>query len=344
MTNPSPAGTTDTADNPRIVAVLSDSRGLDTYYLNPQYPVGYGIDRVFATRLGRRLGTADLPAPFDVVLLPDHFRAGSLDSKILRLALTDPASVILCDGIWETLLNREKHFERAEQLGRLPHGLFGSENTADRDRAGSVLTELFLTGDLDVSPSRYADSLNRITGYFARRRRRVYWLSLPVPPPGHRGGIHYAGNYRPLPGWDRCLGAINEAAGRIMNDWGQSVIDLDPIIECFGGADAALLDQWHFTVAFHDHLAKHMAKRLSRDLAAAPDIGRHPSHDAMIPGRVRGWPVRTLGRDVDTGHLQTLADTILVIAEPDPALRDAQARAILPQCPDSVILIYPDER
>ena len=64
----------------------------------------------------------------------------------------------------------------------------------------------------------------------------------------------------------------------------------------------------------------------------------------MIPGRVRGWPVRTLGENADIGQVETLTDTILVIAEPDPALRDAQARAILSQCPESVILIYPDER
>lgn len=344
MADPRAAGGPDTADYPKIVAVLTDSRGLDTYYLNPQYPAGYGIDRVFATRLGRRLRAKNLPFPYDTVLLPDHFRAGSADSRILRLALTDPAAVILCDGIWETLLNREKYFQSAEQLGRLPHGLFGSDQAADMERAGSVLTELFLAGDLDVSPSRYFDSLNRITSYFARRRRQVYWLSLPVPPPGHRGGIHYAGNYRPLPGWDRCLSAINEAAGRVMTGWGQNVIDLDPVIEKFGGADSALLDLWHFTAAFHDHLAEHMATQLSRDLAAVPDHACHPSHGAMIPGRVQGWPVRTLGEDVDIGRINTLTDTILVIAEPDPALRETRARAILSQCPDSVIPIYPDER
>ena len=319
------------------VAVLADSRGLDTYYLNPQYPAGYGIDRVFATQLSYRFRSGETSPAYDAVLIPDHFRAGALQSKILRLALTDPAAVILCDGIWETLLNREKHFQRAEELGRLPVGLFGDESPSNWERAGTVLTELFAEGALDVSPARYRENLDPIVGYFARRRRRVYWLSLPVPPPEHRGGVHFAGNYRPLPGWDLCMQAINEAAEACLSSWGQNVIFLDPLVERIGGADKALLDLWHFTPEFHDLLATDLAERLPRDLADTPLRDRHPSQGAMIAGRTEGWPIVDLGRELADKDIETLRDSLLVVSNSD------EARALLSRCHESVVILFPEE-
>ena len=109
------------------IAGLANSRGLDTYYINPQYPLGYGIDRVFTTQLSRRFRSSETPPNYDAVLKPDDFCGGAMTSKILRSARTDPAVVILCDGIWETLLNRQKHFQRAEALYHLPAGLCGDE-------------------------------------------------------------------------------------------------------------------------------------------------------------------------------------------------------------------------
>lgn len=331
------------SDRARIVTVLADSRGLDTYYLNSRYPSGYGIDRVFATRLNRKLLLDQASANLEAVLVPDHFRAGSTESRILRLALTDPVVIVLCDGIWETLLNREKHFQRAEQQGLLPSGLFGSETRPDRETAGSVLTEMFLNGSLDVSPGGYAASLGQIVGYFARRRRHVYWLSLPVPPAGHRNGVHYAGNYRPLPGWGRCLNAINDVARRVLDFWGQSIVSLDPLIDALGGADEALLDLWHFTPALHDSLADHLAERIPRKLAAAPVPDRHPSRNAIIPGRVADWPVVELGRDTTVDCLGHLEDAIVLVTEPDATLRDSTARDVLLRCDESVIVVYPEE-
>ena len=97
------------------IAILADSRGFDTYFLNPAYgEAGYGYDRTFAFVLRRALLSEADPVA-DVCHIPDHFRAATIENNIIRLGLTDPAMVVLLDGIWETLLSKADFLRWAER-------------------------------------------------------------------------------------------------------------------------------------------------------------------------------------------------------------------------------------
>jgi len=332
------------------VAVLADSRGLDTYYLNDRYSESYGIDRVFATRLNNclrdRFGDGA-----GSILIPDHFRNGTIETKILRLALNDPSHVLLCDGIWETLLNREKYFEEAAGLGVLDAGVFGTDDEAARQEAGRVLTDLFMAGKLSVSPEGFAEQMNTIAGYFARRRRNTGWLSLIVPPVDHRGGVHYAGNYYPLPGWADCLRAINDAARTVLHRWGGCYVDLDPLVAAAGGIDMALLDQWHFSAAFHDRVAQSLAESVCGDWSVPESVRdkAHVSHQAIVPGRTGSAALCLYDPDgkgpagmpaVSDAELADLENTAIVVTGQD---REVVACDLLKRTDLSNIVLYLEE-
>lgn len=326
------------------VAVLADSRGLDTYYLNDRYDEYYGIDRVFATRLNHHLNKRDQKGALSV-LIPDHFRNGTVETKIRRLALNNPSHVVLCDGIWETLLNREKYFQEAEVLNALPTGLFASENDSVVNEAGRVLTDLFKDEKLTVSPKQFSGQMNTIVGYFARRRRNVGWLSLVVPPVGHRDGVHYAGNYRPLPGWGDCLEAINQAARQTLAQWNGRYLDLDPIVEAAGGVDNALLDQWHFSSGFQDRVADFLAEEITGEwsLSASISSPEHLSHKVIVRGRDDVDRVVFSGEpDPADPTLATLRETAIVVDAPMDK-RDTVAQALLAQTDISNVVLYPEE-
>ena len=50
-------------------------------------------------------------------------------------------------------------------------------------------------------------------------------MTLPVPPKAYIGSTYHAGNYTPIPDWDECLAAVNDASSR-GEAYGGSVFDL----------------------------------------------------------------------------------------------------------------------
>jgi len=145
-------------------------------------------------------------------------------------------------------------------------------------------------------------------------------MTLPVPPKSFVGSTYHAGDYRPNVNWHECLGAVNDAVCPIVEAYGGKVLDLTAEMDAVGGAGEAFIDQWHFTPAFHIHLAEALHRQARRLVRAAPGPG-HVSHDYML-----GSP------DGPVAH-----DVILYNGEPEAELE--QFTRLGPQ----QIMLYPDE-
>lgn len=268
---------------PATVAILGDSRVFDTYYTNDLYRQRYGYNKTFPFLLSKATRARNFTC--DVVHIPDHFRAGTVENNIIRLALNDPDIVILCDGIWETLVRRQL-FDR--WLEKQP---------ADTDRTYSTrrLTDLFVANELTVSPKAYAEKQKTIISYFHRRRRRCMWLSLPMPPREHLDRMHFAGNYQCIPEWDECLKAVNEAMGPIVSSYGADWLDLHELVQSNGGFAQCLIDQWHFSESFHAVLASEIERRVIPWLADCRDHA-HASRRFMLARPLADEPVIVVGK------------------------------------------------
>lgn len=276
---------------PSRVAILADSRGFDTYYLNDAYPAGYGYHETFAHLLARALWRKP-ELGFEAVHIPDHFRGGSVESNVLRLALTDPAVVVLLNGIWETLLHKGHFLDYAKR--KMEAFDTRSGGTLDLTYNSRTLADLFLADELTVSPRKFAERERRIISYFRRRRRGVAYLTLPVPGPEHLNRLHYAGNHRLLPEWGECLAAINAVMAPLAKAYGATVLDLDALMRAKGGPGACLIDQWHFSPAFHAAVAqallRDLGKRAKAETPACPAAA-----DYILPGALPAEPVLVHG-------------------------------------------------
>ncbi len=253
------------------ITILGDSRVFDTYFTSSRYSVRYGYDKTFP-HLWRKMVLQDPQAGYDVVHIPDHFRGGTLQNNIIRLALTDPAIIVIVDGIWETLLNRGHYNDYLER-----HSSSDSEQEYNPQR----LVELFKANKLSVSPSAFAHQHARLISYFRRRRRQVIWMTLPVPPKSYIGSTFHAGDYTPIPNWNECLAAVNDAVVPMVNAYEGKVLDLTALMEELGGAEMALIDQWHFSEAFHERIAVELGS-LTRDLLRGVPGAGHISGDYML--------------------------------------------------------------
>lgn len=278
----------------RIVAILGDSRAFDTYYVNDLYPRDsrYGYGETFAHLLGRSASRRSQDS-YDVVHIPDHFRGGTVENNIIRLALTDPDVIVLCDGIWETLVHKDWFVEWATNKVRA-HPTLGGE-TIDLSYSSRILADLFVAGELPVSPQKYAAKQRRIISYFRRRRRQCIWLSLTTPPRDHLNRLHYAGSYRCIPEWDECLSAVNEAMRPVIGRYGADWMDLDELVRAQGGYSAALIDQWHFSKRFHAAVAAELAVRLARLLRQTALARDHVSRDFLLPRSPCDMPLALYG-------------------------------------------------
>lgn len=297
---------------PLNVTILGDSRVFDTYYTNSRYSHRYGYDRTFP-HVWRKSVLADPMAGYDVVHIPDHFRSGTIQNNIVRLALTDPAAVVILDGIWDTLLNKGHFLAYAER-----------ENIASPETAYSRggLAKLFRAGRLPVSPAGYAARQQPLISYFRRRRRQVIWMTLPVPPNDYVGSTYHAGDYVPNPDWDDCLAAVNEAMIPLVNAYGGAVLDTTVLMNEVGGAKSAFIDQWHFSEAFHARIAEVLEERTRALLAEAPGPG-HVSHDYMLGAPISSNP----------------PPETVVVYEGDPANEIPLLRLLKSE----QILVYPSE-
>ncbi len=289
------------------VTVLGDSRAFDTYYANASYTTRYGYDATFS-HVWRAAALADPDAGYDVVHIPDHFRGGTVQNNIVRLALTDPAVVVLLDGIWETLLNKGHFIEYAK------------ENDPGLPYSRERLVELFKADRLSVSPRDLAERTRTLVSYFRRRRRQVIYMTLPVPPKAYIGSTYHAGDYTPHADWDECLTAVNTAGTAVAQDYGCEVFDLTGLMTEIGGPEKALIDQWHFSPAFHQEIAKRLAASVTVMLKNAPGPS-HVSHDFML-----GPSTGTLPPDV-------------IVHKGTPGDEPGALAALGPE----QILIYPDE-
>lgn len=300
------------AGDRRIITVLGDSRAFDTYYTSSRYSVRYGCDKTFP-HVWRGIALSDPACGYDVVHIPDHFRGGTLQNNILRLALTDPAIIVVIDGIWETLLNKG-HF--LDYLERFP----GSGETED-DYNHARLVTLFREGKLPVSPSAYAEKQRRLVSYFRRRRRQIIWMTLPVPASNYVGSTFHAGDYRPIQNWDECLHIVNSAVVPVVEAYGGAVLDLTALMNEIGGERAALIDQWHFSEAFHALIARAL-DQLVRELLPGVQGPNHISCDYMLAAE----------------QPDPIPEEIVVF---DPESGDELQ--VLKTLPESHILLYPSE-
>ena len=261
------------------VAVLGDSRTLDTYYYNSCYDSFYGYHRTFHFLL-RKMVLASMKGDFDVIHIPDHFRSHSVENNILRLALIDPAMLILCNGIWETLVNKEMFVEYVNE--RIKKHDTRSGETLELKYNSRILSELFVQNRLSNSPNRFLGRQQRVVSYFRRRRRQCLLMNLVVPNRTYQNRVHYAGNYRCIPEWDICLGAINEGLQSLAKAYGAILVDTHGLVIENGGFEKNLIDQWHFSESFHRVLAEFFLDliRSNRDVT---DQGiDHVSHQFML--------------------------------------------------------------
>ncbi|HUT49665.1 MAG TPA: hypothetical protein VM325_10005 [Alphaproteobacteria bacterium] len=261
-----------------IAAVLGDSRAFDTYFVNADYAQRYGYDKTFP-HLWRKRVLSDPAAGYDVVHIPDHFRGGTVQNNIVRLALTDPSVVVVLDGIWETLLNKRHILDFAERRIRA-HDAAGSD-ALTLTYGPLSLAELFKAGELSVSPQNFAERTRALISYFRRRQRQVIVMTLPVPPKSYVGSTYHAGDYRPPPGWDECLAAMNAATLPVIESYGAHILDLTVLMDDLGGPRQALIDQWHFSPAFHARLAEALDDQVRALLPDAPGPD-HVSHKFML--------------------------------------------------------------
>jgi hypothetical protein len=292
------------------VTLLGDSRIFDTYYTNSHYGVRYGYDKTFP-HVWRRAVLAKPVPDYDVVHIPDHFRGGTLQNNIVRVCLTDPAIVVVLDGIWESLLNKGHYLEYAQRKG------IDGEATYDRAK----LAPLFRAGELSLSPVEYGERQRQLVSYFRRRHRHLIWMTLPVPPKSYLGSTYHAGDYAPIPDWDECLAAINGVMVPIVNAYGGSIFDMTKFMTEFGGADKAFIDQWHFSESFHAAIAVELDTRV-RTLLPSICSPEHISHRYILGGSPSG----TSGSDV-----------VLYSGNPANELMALQS------LPAEKILLYPDE-
>lgn len=339
-----------------VVAVLTDSRGFDTYYLNDRYEAWYGADKAFPAVLGHRL-LLDPSCALHAVQIPDHFRSGTVENNLLRLGLCDPSYVVLCDGIWETLINREHLVDYVTD--RIRERSLSDDDPLEIEVSHKAVTRLYLSNALSVSPARYAERIERLVSFFVRRRRNICWLSLLVPAPSHKNRIHYAGDYKCSPEWQQCLNAINHGIEDVLGRWGATYVDLQALMEESGGESACLLDQWHFTEAFHSRVADKLFGVISRELeAVVPLPPDHASRNFIVPGKAGDTPMVVVGegndlwcRDMGDNFearpvsLEAAADAradVILLTEP-VGTRDSVARELLATCAANTIVVYPDE-
>jgi hypothetical protein len=292
------------------VTVLGDSRAFDTYYTNSRYRKRYGYDKTFP-HLWRKSILSEPQTSFDVVHIPDHFRGGSVQNNIVRVALTDPAIVVVLDGIWETLINKGHYLDYARRNGL----------DADLSYNRASLAALFRAGELALSPASYAARQRRLISYFRRRRRQIIWMTLPVPPKDYVGSTYHAGDYRPIPDWDECLAAMNNAMTPILAGYGASTLDLTALMNEVGGPGDAFIDQWHFSETFHARIATALDAKARALLPKGPGA-HHVSHRYML-----GAPCAEAND----------ADVVIYSGDPVGEL------AALDALPPAKILIYPDE-
>ena len=260
------------------ISLLGDSRAFDTYYTNEHYGQRYGYHQTFP-HLWRRAALDMEPSQYDVVHIPDHFRSGTIQNNILRLALTNPSVVVVLDGIWESLLNKGHFIQFVEKsLKGVPKG---KSSEIEFSFSEAKLVELFKKNQLPVSPNEFRERARCIVSYFRRRKRQVVWMTLPVPPASYVGSTYHAGNYKPILGWHECLTALNDAVVPIVIRYGGHVFDLTREMEAVGGASLALIDQWHFSPAYHQHIAKEMHSLARRLLPGTPG-DEHISNQYML--------------------------------------------------------------
>lgn len=339
------------------IAILGDSRVFDTYYATAIYgQTAYGYHRTFPHLLQRMLARQD-GTDIDVIHIPDHFRGRTVQNNILRLALIDPSVVVLCDGIWESLISK-KHFlayvEQAISAADAHKSLETITYSADS------IVELFAANRLGLSPKAYAERVATITSWFTRRRRNVVWLTTPIPPQDHLGGLHYAGDYRPFPGWHRCLEILNRETATAAKEAGAAVIDLHELMGRNGGAAACLIDQWHFSTHFHRVIAEHLADWARKHACHAPPAS---SSRAMVQASDAGLAVHVIASEPDAAHFTRAHPDLritgataeppvhgpargteaYVIIAPPCAQRIASANALL-ECSDrELIILFPED-
>lgn len=339
----------------KIASILGDSRVFDTYYLNDRYEQGYGYDRTFPHLL-RGMLLRDDKAAWDAVHIPDHFRGGTVSSNILRLALTDPDRVYLCDGIWETLLNKA-HFK--EYMDEAVDGHQVRDGALTFEYSHESLARLFVEEKLSISPQKYARRIYDIASYFRRRRRSCVWMNLIMPDPSYKDGVHYAGDYKCSPYWRDCLKAVNAAVDSKLDEIGAEVMDLDRMMRDLGGEESALLDQWHFTAPFHAEIADALYGELCGPIDSVPDD--YVSHRYMVAPREIADPVVLFAPDGRTDPGDRLAkpfdvalatddpvaaakaesDVVLLVA--DDEVRDSFASALLEVLRPGQIVLFPEE-
>lgn len=305
------------------IAVLGDSRVFDTYYATGAYAGAmYGYHKTFPHLLLRTLAGRFHDGRFDCVHIPDHFRGRTVENNILRLALIDPECVVLCDAIWESLLSK-KHFDEYVEKAAV-----SGEHAAPPPYSEQALVDLFERDLLSLSPSLYAERVKRIASWFTRRQRRVVWLTTPIPPPDHLGGLHYAGNYRPITGWHRCLAHLNERCSAAVSHCGGEILDLHQLMASNGGATTCLIDQWHFSDSFHAIIAE----ALFELIVARPFEGRSGdcvSRRTMIQGASGSFRASLIGARNERDQFKRAFPQVQVASEDETFLPDVVHEAVV---------------
>ncbi|MBL27195.1 MAG: hypothetical protein CMM50_06555 [Rhodospirillaceae bacterium] len=337
------------------VAVLGDSRVFDSYYTNPAYGAArYGYHLTFPHRLRGSLLSHPQPVA-DVVHIPDHFRGATVENNILRLALVDPWMVVLVDGIWESLLDKRHFLDYVRR--RIEDFDWRDGKSLDLSFSSRRLVDLFKAGELGVSPDDYAQKQRGLISHFVRRRRAVVWATIPVTPPDHLSRKHAAGDYLVIPEWGEVLAALNEATAAEANAWGATVLDLDALMRAQGGPSACLLDQWHFTPAFHAAIAEALEAMIVRTAPAADAALAGP----IMPGDRPEGPVAVAGSETDRaafrqanpdiaiGHEMTpdddgpVEEKTVILLLPAGDERDGMAQRWLRATAPDVAVLYPEE-
>ena len=260
------------------VTVLGDSRAFDTYYTNSSYALRYGYDSTFP-HLWRRQVFGEPSAGYDVVHIPDHFRGGTVQNNIVRIALTNPNVVVILDGIWETLLNKGHFLDFTSRSAQQPEQI--SDQDLNRPYSPRYLVDLFKSNLLSVSPKDFAERAYQLISYFRRRQRQIIWMTLPVPPKSYIGSTYHAGDYQPISDWDECLEALNEAVSPVLEAYQCDTVDMTHLMNEFGGPNEAFIDQWHFSPAFHARIADELDHRCRALLPKTPS-SQHVSHSFML--------------------------------------------------------------
>jgi hypothetical protein len=331
-----------------VVTILGDSRVFDTYYTNDSYQERYGYNATFPFLLAKEVCRNG--GDQDVVHIPEHFRGGTIENNIIRLALTDPTLVVLCDGIWETLVNE--------------HWLIDGQRI-DLKSNSRLLADRFIANEFAVSPRSYAEKQRRLISYFRRRRRQCVWMSLPMPPRTHLDRLHYAGNLRCIPEWDECLAAVNDAVRPIVSAYRATFLDLHELALSTGGFGQALIDQWHFSKAFHVAIAKALYAIVDGEAHSALPVS-HASRRFMLPRRLDNESVCVIGtpQRISSWRAENAVASIEAVSEgfdgdgldrvarsaspcvvlvDGPELAPEVEAALLIRIPDDKILLYPAE-